>query len=670
MAANNSQIPKAMQDKPLNKEKHSAMSRATTKKQHARGATVGQTGAGVIASVFDAIMSSRTALVITIIVALALLSALIDFASNYGKAYTGVSAGDIDISGMTAEEIEDAVSSEYANRLTSAGVTIYANHDALNDRGSGYDYAYDEEMSVEEERAIRRAWPTDSASLQAYIDYDALTKKALSIGRGNPLERIDLFFNKQTLDIPVNFNEAIIESIANEIDLSIGEPLQNYGVEVVDGYVAVTEGYDGNMVNRETLKANLAEQLLSPDADNRAFVVEPEHTPVQISKESAQSSADLISAIIADGIQFECEGRTWLADAATLGTWIQTPLTHLENGDYILSPSFSIQVARTSVLGHIQPHYTNGEGHIRFSKNGNEIEVRATSDGTFPLVGEALENLNISLFSDTGSAEDILKKEPGQPLHVELGTAEIPESMTFDEALSFGIISPVSEFETEYTSGAYERNTNIHLAADLISNSIITANGGTWSFNDTAGECNAEKGFLEARAVAGNTLIDEIGGGICQVATTVFNAVYEAGYPITERHNHSIYFSSYIEGRDAAVSWPSPDLKWENNSPSDLLLVMSYTDSSVKAILYGEDMGYIVESEQSDIQEGTPFTTVYEVDETLYPGTEYVRIYGYDGHSVTVTRNVYSAEGELLITDYFNSNYSPQNTIIVQGPSS
>lgn len=644
--------------------------RATANAQTSRASSVKQASAGIFTSAFEAILSSRVALVIAIILILAALGCLVDFASNYGRAYKGVSIGDVDVSGMNASEIEDAVSQEYASRLSSAGVTIYANPDALNDRGSGYDYLSSEEISVEEARALRRAWPTDSASLQAYIDYDALINEALRCGRENPLERIDLFFNNQVLDVPVNFNEAIVESIAHEIDLSIGEPLQNYDVEIVDGYVAISEGYDGNMVNRDTLKANLAQQLLSPDADNRAFVVETEHTPVQIDRQSAQATADRINAIISDGIQFECEGRTWLADAATLGSWIQTPLTRLDNGDYVLAPSFAIQAARASVLGNIAPHYTNGEGHIRFSKTADEIVVRATSEGTFPLVGEALENLNISLFSDTGSADEAITKEAGQPLRVELGTADIPESMTLEEALSFGIISAVSEFETEYTSGAFERNTNIHLAADLLDNSIISANGGVWSFNDTAGECNAEKGFLEARAVSGNTLIDEIGGGICQVATTVFNAVYEAGYPIIERHNHSIYFSSYIEGRDAAISWPSPDLKWENNSPSDLLLVMSYTDSTVKAILYGEDMGYIVESEQGEIQEGTPFTTVYETDETLYPGAEYVRVYGYDGHSVTVTRNVYDPQGELLITDYFSSVYSPQNTIIVRGPSS
>ncbi len=629
----------------------------------------GQAATGILGSLIELIRSSRVALLVTIVLALVLFGGLFDFVANYGKAYSGVTVGGLDISGLKADQIEELVGKEYAERLNSAGVSIYANQDAFSDRVSDYEFIDSEDISVEEERAARRAWSTDAASLQAYIDYEKLVGEAMSIGRENPFDRLALFFQSRNIEIPLNFNEAIIESLANEIDLSIGEPLQNYGVEVVDGYVAVTEGRDGNMVNRTVFKHQITEQLLSPDADNRAFVVETEFTPVQISQEAAQACADHISDVISSGIVFSCEGREWTADTATLGSWIQTPLSQNQDGTYALAPSFAFQAARTSVLSHIQPNYVGGEGHVRFvNKNGN-IFVHATAEGTFPLVGDALEELNIKLFGNKSEGEGA-PAQPDEALRVELGTAEIPGEMTLEEALSFGIISPISEFETEYTSGAFERNTNIHLAADLLDNSIVPANGGVWSFNKTAGECNAEKGFLEAHAIAGNTLIDEIGGGICQVATTVFNAVYEAGYPIVERHNHTIYFSSYPQGRDAAISWPSPDLKWENNSPSDILLRMSYTDTTVKAILYGENMGYVVESEEGEKQPGAAFSTVYETDDSLYPGTEYIRTYGYDGHTVTVTRNVYDSQGELLISDEFTSVYSPQNTIIVRGPSS
>ena len=94
----------------------------------------------------------------------------------------------------------------------------------------------------------------------------------------------------------------------------------------------------------------------------------------------------------------------------------------------------------------------------------------------------------------------------------------------------------------------------------MLNNSIARADGGEWSFNDTVGEANEEAGFQAAHAIINGEYDDAIGGGICQVATTVFNAVYEAGYPVTERRNHSLYISSYPAGRDAAIAYPDLDL--------------------------------------------------------------------------------------------------------------
>ena len=80
----------------------------------------------------------------------------------------------------------------------------------------------------------------------------------------------------------------------------------------------------------------------------------------------------------------------------------------------------------------------------------------------------------------------------------------------------------------------------------MLNNSIARADGGEWSFNDTVGEANEEAGFQAAHAIINGEYDDAIGGGIWQVATTVFNAVYEAGYPVTERRNHSLYILSLI----------------------------------------------------------------------------------------------------------------------------
>ena len=192
--------------------------------------------------------------------------------------------------------------------------------------------------------------------------------------------------------------------------------------------------------------------------------------------------------------------------------------------------------------------------------------------------------------------------------------------------------------------------------------------GGTWSFNGTSGECNAERGFLGAGAIIDGEYEDAVGGGICQVATTVFNAVYDAGYPVPTRYNHSLYIASYPAGRDAAVSWDELDLVWKNDGASDVLMRTSYTDTSVTVTLYGVDPGYRVSTNVGEWTEGEKHKTKTERDDSMAPGTSYVKTAGTDGRKITVIRTVASSDGSILHEDPFYSTYDPVTEVVVAGP--
>ena len=236
--------------------------------------------------------------------------------------------------------------------------------------------------------------------------------------------------------------------------------------------------------------------------------------------------------------------------------------------------------------------------------------------------------------------------------------------------MSYGIVSEISSYTTQFvgSSATKNRTHNIHLVSDLINNSVADANGGLWSFNDVAGSCNEDAGFLPAGAITGDEYIEEAGGGICQVATTVFNAVYDAGYAVPSRTNHSLYVASYPAGRDAAVSYPDLDFVWRNDTASDVLLRATYTDSSITVTLYGVDPGFIVSSETGDWVEGEKHATKTIVDDTLTPGTSYTKTAGTDGMEITVVRTVKSKDGSVIRKDAFASTYSPVTEVIIKGP--
>ena len=117
------------------------------------------------------------------------------------------------------------------------------------------------------------------------------------------------------------------------------------------------------------------------------------------------------------------------------------------------------------------------------------------------------------------------------------------------------------------------------------------------------------------------------------------------------------------------MSWPDLDLKWSNDSQSDILLLMTYTDTTVTATLYGVPLGYTVTSEVGEWQEGDKYDTRTEVDDSLAPGTRYVKTAGSDGRSISVIRTVTDSDGNMVRQDRFDSIYDPITEVIVEGPS-
>ncbi len=164
------------------------------------------------------------------------------------------------------------------------------------------------------------------------------------------------------------------------------------------------------------------------------------------------------------------------------------------------------------------------------------------------------------------------------------------------EAKAMGIVDVVSAYTTVY-GGDPNRLHNVRLVSQLIDDHLI-APGETFSFNETTGERNADQGFLEAPVIINGELQTGLGGGVCQVSTTVFNAAFEAGLSIEERTNHALYISHYPTGRDATVNFPDTDLKFTNDTGNWLWLRAFVGASELTIALYGTPVDRRVEIER------------------------------------------------------------------------
>ena len=159
-----------------------------------------------------------------------------------------------------------------------------------------------------------------------------------------------------------------------------------------------------------------------------------------------------------------------------------------------------------------------------------------------------------------------------------------------------------------------------------------------------------------------------LGGGVCQVSTTVFNAAYEAGLPITARTNHALYISHYPLGRDATVNYPDVDLKFVNDTPHWLLLRTFVGSSSLVVTLYGAPQHRRVVSEAAPLEVVSPPPVQKKLDPSLAAGTSEVQDPGESAYSTSVHRLVYAPSGKLLSDATWYSNYVASPEVVLVGP--
>lgn len=614
------------------------------------------------------IARSRIAVVAVALAVVAVGAWAVDLGLNGGKIYSGVTIGTLELGGKTPEEARAMVSEAYGSKLEGKEVLVFANEEASRDVEAALEKtqnnALAEQQSVDEAKANKVLWTADVDSLSASLDADALAERAFAVGRdeGGLPARVSALLFGYGIEPRVNFDAAALEQLAAEIDAAIGDPRVNFDIAVADGTAQVTEGHDGDMVDRAWFESKLNEAFLSADGDRAILVAETAYAPIQITRDEAQRVCDLVNESIAAGAVFTFADTTWNASAADIGNWVKTRVADVGDS-YELVAYLDQDVAKGILINHLKATFEGDAIKVTFEVSDGERIVHTETDETIPVAGEAVQELEEALFAADGPPAS------GAAPTIAVDSKRVPDTMTFDDALEHGVISPIASFTTEYTVEPTSRQHNIHLGADLLNNSIIEAGGGTWSFNDISGDYNEEAGFQGAGAILDGEFVDAIGGGICQVATTVFNAVYESGFPVLTRHNHSLYIASYPIGRDAAVAYPDLNLVWENDSPSDVLLAMSYTDTTVTATLYGVNPEYQVSTQVGEWQAGEKYKTKTTVDENLAPGTSYVKTVGSDGRKISIVRTVKDKNGTILHEDLFSSTYDPLNEVKVEGPA-
>ena len=231
---------------------------------------------------------------------------------------------------------------------------------------------------------------------------------------------------------------------------------------------------------------------------------------------------------------------------------------------------------------------------------------------------------------------------------------------------SFGLIS---SYTTSTTSNR-NRNNNIQLSAQAI-NGLTVLPGEVFSFNAATGERTAEKGYKPAAAISGGQSKDEIGGGVCQTSSTLFNAVARANLEIVERSPHA-WPSNYVEkGFDATVNWPGLDFKFKNNTDWPVFLTAAYRDRKVSVSVYGMRLEADTTIElESDVVRTIPQPegTNYVINTALKQGESQKTVTGRKGYVVDTWKVWFQAGKEIRREKLFTSNYKAYQETIEYNP--
>lgn len=253
------------------------------------------------------------------------------------------------------------------------------------------------------------------------------------------------------------------------------------------------------------------------------------------------------------------------------------------------------------------------------------------------------------------------------------GTVELivnsiqPEVKQADIAGKYGMITSAV---TNASSSSSNRLSNIKLATKTINGTCLKP-GETFSFNGVVGERTTKRGYKTATAYSGGKVVEDVGGGICQVSTTLFNAAVKADLKIVERHNHSLTVGYVDKGKDAAVNWGSQDLRFTNNTDDNIYICGYVTDD--KRVRFGI-FGKLLPNGESITVEGVttgevPYETVMQPSMLLFSGETQVVQKGKVGYTAEAYKIRWDANGKQISRELLcKSTYRATSEIVEFGP--
>lgn len=578
-----------------------------------------------------------------------LLVAWIGFEIVYAdRIYPGVYILDMEISGLTEDEASQVLSQ------------------SLN-------YTYEGQIQFTDQG---QEWDASPIDLGYLVNPAASAHAAFMYGRSrwlvpNLADKARAWFQGVRLSPVMFYDERIAQHYLNDIAANLDTPMLEASLELNNTEVVVRNGQVGRKLDVDASLVALSGLLTSMQSGSVPLVVE--ETPPEILDASAQ--ADLAREILSEPLILTAPpggdvSGPWTiapADLAGMLTISRVSNGHGEGPLYqvaVHEDLFAVYLNSLAADLHIDPVNT------RFMFNDDT--------GLLEVIKPAVVGRNLNVQASVTTINDRLAAGEHQiALQFDTLQPQVTDEMTGTE---LGITELVEEQWTYFWGSDPARIQNITTAAAQF-HGLLVAPGETFSMSDALGNISFENGYAEALIILGDQTIQGVGGGVCQVSTTLFRTVFFAGYPIVERHAHAYRVGYYEQeaggarnsrwaGLDATVYVPIVDFKFTNDTDNWLLMETYVYPGSFSLLwkFYSIKDGRTVEWDTTGLTNVVPAPEdLYRENPELETGVIKKVDYAADGADVTIYRTVYN-DGKVYFADSFYTHFLPWQAVYEYGP--
>ncbi len=564
--------------------------------------------------------------VIAVVLGLALLAG-----GGYAAAYLGAGEGlprgttvaGVDVGGLEADAAADRLEEGLADRL-------------------------DDDIDVSVEGGKSMTVTPEQAGLA--VDYDASVDQAAREQSWRPDSLWEAYTGGEDLDAVITVDDARMTALIDELTQGLGTPPTDATVRFENGRVRTTDARTGRGLDPDATSQALADAFLAEDADDRDIELAPTTLEPEITDEDAQAAVEEFA-------------NPALSDPVVL-VFGKSPVT-LRPPDY--ADALSLEPVDGELVPRVDTRVLDRLVRSATGRAGSPVDATFRIVKGRPRVVPAKPGVRF----ESGSIretflETVTRPEGQRELKVPATVAE-PDFSTAD-ARALKIRRKVSEFTTYFPYAEY-RNINIGRAAELVNGTLLKPDD-VFSLNGVVGERTRENGFTEGFIISDGIFKEDLGGGVSQMATTTFNAMFFAGLEDIEHKPHSFYIDRYPVGREATVAWGSVDLRFRNNTDYGVFITAELSPSSpssqgsVTVRMYSTKI-YDIEALTSD-----RYAYVEPKTRTLYTPDCYPNS-GYSGFQVDVTR-VFRKKGEDAVerNEVFHTSYTASDTVICRPPGS